>query len=144
MTRNLPGPPRDAGRISIFVAVAITALLAVFGVAVDATGQLRTLMRADNLAAEAARAAGQGVDIDEVAATGEHRVSQQRAVQYASEYLEVARQDLPDGDWSVEPTPDGNAVVITVQLTYHHRILGLLVDDPTITRTATANLVKGP
>lgn len=136
---------RDAGRISIFVAAGITALLMVFGVAVDATGQLRTLVRADNLAAEAARAAGQGVDIDTVAESGQHVVTQEQAAQYASEYLAVAGQDQPNLQWSVVPTLDGTAVVINVQITYQHRILGLVnIPDPDVTATATANLVKGP
>jgi hypothetical protein len=135
----------DAGRVSVFMAVAITGLVAIFGAAVDATGQLRTLLRADNLAAEAARAAGQAIDIDAVAEAGEHRVSEQRAIQYANQYLTEAGHDLPDSAWSVQPSPDGTAVEITVRLTYQHRILGLFgIPDPQVTGTSTATLVTGP
>ncbi|MPZ27665.1 MAG: hypothetical protein GEV12_14960 [Micromonosporaceae bacterium] len=134
----------DAGRVSVFIAVAIIGVVAAFGAAVDATGQLRTLMRADNIAAEAARAAGQGIDIDAVAEGGQHRVSQARAAQYASEYLATAGHDLPGSAWSVAPSSDGTAVDITVQLTYELRILGMFgVPDPRVTGTSTAVLVTG-
>jgi hypothetical protein len=138
-------PQRDAGRVSVFMAVAITGLVAIFGAAVDATGQLRTLLRADNLAAEAARAAGQAVDVDVVAEAGEHRVNQDRAVEYASEYLATAGHDLPGGAWQVELNGDGTAVNITVELTYQHRILGLFgMQDAQVTGESTAILVTGP
>lgn len=135
---------RDAGRVSVFIAVAVIGLIAVFGAAVDATGQLRTLMRANNIAAEAARAAGQGVDIDAVAEGGGHRVSQARAVQYANEYLAAAGHDLPGGSWNVSPDDTGTTVDIVVQLTYEHRILGMFgVPDAQVTGTSTAVLVTG-
>lgn len=136
---------REAGRISVFLAVAITGLLAVLGAAVDATGQLRTLLRADNLAAEAARAAGQAVDVDAVAGTGQHQLDRDQAIRYAAEYLAAAGHDQPGSDWTVEPSPDGTAVEITVQLTYQPRILGLFGRPPTrVTGTATAVLVSQP
>lgn len=138
------GGDQDAGRVSVFMAVAVIGLIAVFGAAVDATGQLRTLMRANNIAAEAARAAGQGIDIDAVAEGGQHRVSQARAVQYASQYLAAAGHDLPGSAWSVSPDESGTSVDITVRLTYEHRILGMFgVPDPQVTGTSTAVLVTG-
>lgn len=140
-----PHRSADAGRISAFIAVAIAGLIAVLGVAVDATGQLRSLLRAENIAAEAARAAGQAVDVDVVAEAGQHRVNQAQAVQYANEYLATAGHDLPGSAWDVELTGDGTAVDITVELTYEHKILGLFgLPDPTVTGHATATLVTGP
>jgi len=141
MRRSSP----DAGRVSVFIAVAITGLLAIFGAAVDATGQLRTLLRADNLAAEAARAAGQAIDVDAVAESGVHRVDPDLAVRYASDYLEQAGHDLPGSAWTVQLDDTGTAVDITVQLTYEHRILGLFgVPDAQVTGAATAVLITGP
>lgn len=140
-----PGARRDAGRVSVFLAVAVTGLLAVLGAAVDATGQLRTLLRADNLAAEAARAAGQAVDVAAVARSGSYRIDPDRAVRYARDYLVAAGHDLPGSAWSVRLTDDRTAVQITVQLTYQHRILGRFgVPDAAVTGTATAVLVTGP
>jgi hypothetical protein len=133
---------RDAGRVSVFMAVAVTGLVAVLGVAVDATGQLRTLLRADNLAAEAARAAGQAVDVDVVAESGQHRVDPDQAVAYASEYLATAAHDHAS---QVAVNGDGTAVDITVELTYQHRILGLFgMPDAVVTGRSTAILVTGP
>ncbi|HEY8472087.1 MAG TPA: hypothetical protein VIL37_05560 [Natronosporangium sp.] len=136
---------RDTGRVSVFMAVAITGLIAVFGVAVDGTGQLRALMRAENIAAEAARAAGQAIDTDAVAAAGEHRVSGAKAVQYASEYLATAGHDIPNSAWSVQLNADGTAVDIVVQLPYDRRIVDLFgfSDTVQVTGTATAVLVTG-
>lgn len=135
----------DTGRISVFMAVIITGLLMVFGVAVDGTGQLRALMRAENIAAEAARAAGQAIDTDLVASAGEHRVSASKAAQYASEYLAAAGHDLPDSAWSVAPNAAGTAVDIVVTLQYDRRIVDLfgLRDTVPVTGTATAILVTG-
>jgi hypothetical protein len=137
---------RDAGRVSTFMAVVITGLLLIFGVAVDGTGQLRTLMRAENIAAEAARAAGQAIDTDLVAEVGEHRVSQTKAVQYASEYLATAGHDIPNSNWSVQLNADGTAVDITVVLVYDRRIVDLFGFPGTVPveGTATAILVTGP
>jgi hypothetical protein len=128
------------------MAVIITGLLLVFGVAVDGTGQLRTLVRAENIAAEAARAAGQAIDTDLVAQTGEHRVSQAKAVQFASEYLATAGHDIPNSDWNVQLSADGTEVDITVVLTYDRRIVDLFGFAGTVpvTGTATAVLVRGP
>lgn len=136
---------RDAGRVSVFMAVIITGLLMVFGVAVDGTGQLRTLMRAENIAAEAARAAGQAIDTDVVAAVGEHRLSAAKAAQYASEYLATAGHDIPDSAWSVQPNAAGTAVDIVVTLPYDRRIVDLFGFNDTVpvTGTATAVLVTG-
>ena len=50
---------RDAGRVSLFLAVSMLGILAIIGMSFDGAGQLRALQRADNLAAEAARAGGQ-------------------------------------------------------------------------------------
>lgn len=136
----------DAGRISVFLAVVITGLLMVFGVAVDGTGQLRTLLRAENIAAEASRAAGQAIDTDLVAQTGEHRVNPALAVQYANEYLATAGHDIADSDFTVELNAEGTAVDITVVLTYDRRIVDLFGFAGTIrvTGTATAVLVSDP
>lgn len=136
---------REDGRVSIFLTIAIAGLVAVFGVAVDATGQIRTLMRADNIAAEAARAAGQAVDVDVVAAEGRQRVNRDQAVAYANQYLTEAGHDIPDSDWSVRLTDDGTAVDITVRLTYQPRILGLFGrSDVRVTGRSRATLVTEP
>lgn len=136
----------DRGRISVFMAVAIGGLIMIFGVAVDGAGHLRTLMRAENIAAEAARAAGQAIDTDLVAAQGVHPVNQAKAVQFASEYLAAAGHDLPGSNWSVALNDAGTEVSITVQLPYDRRIVDLfgLADTIVVSGSATAILVTEP
>lgn len=136
----------DRGRVSAFMAVAITGLIMVFGVAVDGAGHLRTLMRAENIAAEAARAAGQAIDTDLVAAEGVHPINQAKAVQYANEYLAEAGHGNPDLVSDVTLNDAGTEVQIDVQLRYDRRIVDLfgLAGTVTVTGSATAVLVTGP
>lgn len=135
---------RDAGRVSVFLVIIFTGLLMVLGVTVDATGQLRTLMRADNLAAEAARAAGQAVDVDLVAETGQHQVDPVLAVEYAQRYLDAAGHDEPGMSYDVTLI-DGTTVAIEVELPYRNRVLGMFGrSDVQVTGTAVAVLVTGP
>ena len=54
--------PRDAGSVSVMVAVLVPALLLVLALLVDGSARLRVIARADALAAEAARAANTAVD----------------------------------------------------------------------------------
>lgn len=139
------GPaPSDAGRVSVFIAIAITGLLMVFGAVVDGTGQLRTLMRADNIAAEAARAAGQAVDVDVVAAEGDHRVDEDLAAEYARRYLVTAGHDEPGMTYDIGLGDDGT-VSIVVELPYRNRVLGMFGrSDVQLTATSTAVLVTEP
>ncbi|HLU33751.1 MAG TPA: pilus assembly protein TadG-related protein [Natronosporangium sp.] len=135
---------RDSGRVSVFLAIAVAGILAIIGVAVDAAGQLRTLTRAQNLAAEAARSAGQGIDGQRAMAGDAVVVDPELATRYASEYLATAfdhiEQDhLPP---SVVPVDGGTAVRITVTLYYQPQILGLFgYGQIEVTATAAATLV---
>lgn len=134
----------ESGRVSVFLAIALAGLLAIVGVTVDAAGQLRTLMRADNLAAEAARAAGQAVDTGRVRGGDELAVVHAEAVDYAARYLAGAGQDLP-GRWSVHPGAAPGTVEIEVRLTYRTAILRLFgIPQREVTANATAVLVTDP
>jgi hypothetical protein len=149
--RRLPSPTtalptgRDTGRISVFLAIAFTGLVVVFGAVVDGTGQLRTQLRAENIAAEAARAAGQAVDVDLVAARGEHRVNSALAVAYANTYLDTAQESHPGLAPNVTLGDDGTTVSIEVTLPYRNRVLGMFGrSDVNVSATATAVLVTEP
>ena len=134
----------DAGRVSVFLVIIFTGLLMVLGVTVDATGQLRTLMRADNLAAEAARAAGQAIDVDLVAETGQHRVDPALAMEYARRYLNAAGHNEPGMSYDITLIDD-TTVAIEVELPYRNRVLGMFGrSDVQVTGTAVAVLVSGP
>ncbi|SEP53803.1 hypothetical protein [Amycolatopsis saalfeldensis] len=54
--------PRDTGSVSVMIAVLVPALLLVLALVVDGSARLRTIARADALAAEAARAANTAID----------------------------------------------------------------------------------
>ena len=101
-------------------------------------------MRADNLAAEAARAAGgQAIDVDLVAETGQHRVDPALAMEYARRYLNCRAQRAR---MSYDITLiDDTTVAIEVELPYRNRVLGMFGrSDVQVTGTAVAVLVSGP
>lgn len=74
----------DAGRVSVFVAAAMPMMLIFMALTWDASDYLRDLHRADYIAAEAARAAGQAIDIP-LAVTGEEIVVDPVAAEAAAD-----------------------------------------------------------
>jgi hypothetical protein len=130
----------DQGRVSVFVAITFVALLAALGLGVDAPGRFRTMLHADSLAAEAARAAGQAIDVDHTAAQGVHRVSPTAARAAAESYLTQAGVE----QGQVTFNDDLTQVTVTVDIVYEPRILGLFgFPATTVTGTHTAALVPG-
>lgn len=141
-----PASPRpDTGRISVFLAIAFTGLLMVVGVVVDAAGQLRTLLRAENIAAEAARAAGQAVDHTQVISGGPAVADPVAAGHAASSYVTEAAAAVgqPTAPTQVTIAPDGSQVQITVTLTYQTQVLWLIgITERQVTAASTATLVS--
>lgn len=80
----------ESGRVSLFLAVAMTGVLAIVSLAYDGAGQLRTLQRADNLAAEAARSGGQMIDRASAIEGGPKRIDQVAARAAVADYLSAA------------------------------------------------------
>ncbi|MEV6366326.1 hypothetical protein AB0L86_05465 [Micromonospora musae] len=137
-------PGRDAGRVSIFLAVAMVGVLAVIGLSYDGAGQLRTLQRADNLAAEAARAGGQAVDRATAIAGGPKRIDKRLARAAVVDYLAAAGAA---GHTVSFPVVNGETLIrVRVTITYRRSMLGLLGFDDTITVSgeATARALTGP
>jgi hypothetical protein len=132
--------PADAGRVSPFLAIAFAGLLAVIGLTYDAAGQIRTLHTAQLLAAEAARAAGQAVDVDQVLAGGEHRMEPGAAEQAALAYLTQSGVTLS----GIAFNPTQTRVTVVVTDTYQPAFLGLFgAASREVTGTATVTLVSG-
>lgn len=124
--------PHDAGSVTVLVAVLVPALLLVVVLVVDGAGQLRTISRADALAAEAARAAQTAVDT-----RGETIV-----VDTASA-VATARSYLAQAGYSGTVTitgPDTVRVTVTVS---DPAVFGLGGSSHTATGTATAQLGVG-
>ena len=132
--RRCGGP--DDGRISLMVAILVPALLLLIAVTVDGGGQIRAMQRADNVAAQAARAAGQGIDIGAVIGSGIKRIDPAVAREAAGRYLARA------GATGVTTVaPDGQTVTVVATVTYTPILLGAFGRGPTQVRgRATAQL----
>jgi hypothetical protein len=131
------GTPRDEGRIALLVIVLAVAVLAMIGLSVDGGGKVRALKRADNLASEAARAAGQAVLAPQAIEGGEKVVDPAAAVAAAQNYLAAAGVS-----GTVTVSPDRKHITVTVTIVYSTVFLGLVgIDTLTATRQATAVLV---
>jgi Flp pilus assembly protein TadG len=128
---------RDSGRISVFVAAVMPAMLLFIALMWDASGYLRALHRADNVANEAARAAGQAINIP-LAVTGQQIVVDPAAAE------EAAGAYLADAGVTgqVWVSQDGRQVEVTVSVTYEPLFLGQFgFGDFTAEGGANAHLV---
>ena len=127
----------DRGRISVFVAVAMPMMLLFLALMWDASGYLRALHRADNVANEAARAAGQAIDIP-LAVSGEQIVVDPAAA------ADAAAAYLADAGVSgqAEVSEDRRQVTVAVVIEYEPLLLGPFGFGPLIAEaTADAHLV---
>ncbi|MFF4877154.1 pilus assembly protein TadG-related protein [Micromonospora sp. NPDC000668] len=149
MTATAPAPRRaptgEHGRVSIFLAVAMIGVLAIVGLSFDGAGQLRTLQRADNLAAEAARAGGQAIDRATAIEGGPKRIHQPQARIAVRNYLATAGTTGHDVSF---PQVAGQTLIrVRVTITYRRSMLGLFgfTDRVTVTGEATARAITaGP
>ncbi|GIJ08494.1 pilus assembly protein TadG-related protein [Micromonospora andamanensis] len=133
----------DAGRVSIFLAVALIGVLAIIGMAFDGAGQLQTLQRAENLAAEAARAGGQAIDRATAIEGGPKRINRREARRAVRDYLATAGAS---GHTVNFPVVDGETLIrVRVQVTYDRAALGLFgfSDTVTVSGEATARALTG-
>jgi hypothetical protein len=105
------GESSDRGAVTLFVAIAVVGLLALAGLVVDGGAKVRAVQRADRIAAEAARAAGQAVDLTSVLQGGEVRVDRRAALVAAESHLRTAGVE---GSARVVDTGRGVAVTTTI------------------------------
>ena len=80
----------EEGSITLFLAISAVGLLVLAGLAVDGGAKVRAVQRADRIAAEAARAAAQALDIAAVRSGEGIAVDRRAAVRAAHEYLASA------------------------------------------------------
>jgi Flp pilus assembly protein TadG len=129
----------DDGRVALLVLVLAFSVLVMIGLAVDGGGKMRAMQRADNLAAEAARAAGQSIQLGQAVQGGPKVVDVARAVAAGQAYLAAAGVT-----GTVVPSDDRRQVTVTVNITYNTVMLGLVgFDQLPVTGTATAQLLTG-
>ncbi|MEU7802753.1 pilus assembly protein TadG-related protein [Micromonospora arborensis] len=130
----------DDGRVSVFFAIITPAFLAMIGLVVDGGAQVRALQRADNIAAEAARAAGQAIQAGVAIAGGEKHIDHAAAAAAVQAYLGAL-----DGVTGQLVVDDDQHLTVTVTVTYDPILLDLLGGGggSTVRGTAHATLVAG-
>lgn len=135
---------RDRGRVSIFLAIALFAVLVIIGLSFDAAGRLRTLQRANNLAAEAARAGGQQIDVERAMVDGVQVVDMDAAAAAALAYLRRAgvagnARWVTQGDGCADTA---RCLRVEVEMTYEMVMLPVFgfPEQVTVDGSATAEL----
>lgn len=128
----------QAGRISVFVAATLPTMLLFIGLMWDASGYLRALHRADNLASEAARAAGQAIDLSRAIGEGEVAVDPVAAQAAVAAYTADA-----EVTGEVQVATDGQELTVTIMDEWEPELLGAFGFGPKlVTGEATAHLIE--
>ena len=132
-------PRRDEGRVSVYFAIALTAIIVIIGLTVDGSGQFRELQRADSIAAEAARAGGQAINAGQAVSGGPKVVDPALAMAAAQTYLTSAGVT-----GTVEVAADRLHLTVTVTIPYNTMMLSYIgIDQVVVTGRATAQLLTG-
>ena len=129
----------DGGSLSLFVAVLAVALLAVIGLAYDGAAKVQATQQADLAAAEAARAAGQQMDVSTaiLSAGRSTPIDPAAAVAAANRYLAAAGMN---GSVSVT----GETVTVTTTVQWAPVLLTMVGIGPqTVQGQATARAANG-
>ena len=125
----------DRGSISLWAALAAFCMIVIVGIAVDFGGQAVAEQRARTVAAQAARAAGQQLQLDAVARAGTAQTDISRAVTAATTFLAQAGQT---GTARVA----GNTITVTVTSSYRCMFLSIIgIGSLPVTGTSTAEVV---
>ena|SRR5690349_20335207 len=128
---------RDDGKITLLVLVFMIAILTVIGLSVDGGAKIRALQRANNIAADAARTAGQAIDATQAIPGGAKIVDPGAAVDAANAYLAAAGVE-----GTVQVSQDRQQVTVTVTITTNTVMLNIIgIDQMTVTGHATAQLL---
>lgn len=128
---------RDRGRIAVFYAILGPAFIALLGLVVDGGGKVRALQQANNIAAEAARAAGQAIYAPD-AILGTSTQLDPAAAEAAGEAYIAATP----ATGTVDVDPGLLHVTVTVRVRYDPVVLGLFGGGSwTVTGTVEATLV---
>jgi hypothetical protein len=129
----------DAGSVTLFLVISVVGLLVLIGLVVDGGSKIRGIQRADNLAAEAGRAAGQAINVPAAIAGDPATVDRNDAAAAAAAYL---RANRVHGQLTV--SPDGRSLDIEVTSTSPTIFLGLIgITHLTVHGHATVTLVNG-
>lgn len=128
----------DRGSVTVFFTVATAGLLVMIGLIVDGGARITLAQRADNLAAQAARAAGQAAAPADVITGASPSVDRAPAVRAANAVLAAN-----GATGTVTLDADGAGLTVTTTLTTPTVFLGLIgVRDLTATGTSHARLIR--
>ncbi|MFI1195984.1 hypothetical protein ACH4T9_22405 [Micromonospora sp. NPDC020750] len=126
----------DDGRVSLFLAAGMIGVLAIIGLAFDGAGQLRSMQRADNLAAEAARTGGQAIDRAKAIEGGPKVIDQVAARAAVNSYLAAADVTASSVEF---PVVGGETLIrVHVTVTYDRYMLGFFGFGNTVTVSGEA------
>lgn len=126
---------RDRGSASVFFAVVVLAIFAVIGLVVDGGRAVQATQRADAIASEAARAAGQALDLGASRSGGAVAVDSQRAITAAEQYIAAA------GATGTVKVESATTISVEVTLTVSTAFLRIVGKNAiTVTGKATADL----
>ena len=120
----------EAGSVSAFVAVVALGLIMVTGMAYDGGQIVAAQATARDLAASAARAGAQEIDLDRLRSTGEAMLDPERATTAAQAFLAKA-------GFNGSTRVAGSSITVTVTVRQPIRILP--VPDRMVTATDTAS-----
>ncbi|WP_405812887.1 MULTISPECIES: pilus assembly protein TadG-related protein [unclassified Streptomyces] len=129
----------DDGGIAVYTAIVTVALLAIIGLAVDGGGKLRATERADAVAMEAARAAGQAID-PASAVNGEGIRVDPEAIQAAA-YAYLSRTG---SQGTVSLAADRSQLTVTVHDAYATKFLSIVgIGTLSVSGHGSARLLHG-
>lgn len=129
---------RDRGSVTIWFALAAFVMVVLVGVAVDLSGQVYAQQRAHDLAAQAARSAGEQLDGGQAVRGLSAQADTARAEAAARTYLEAS-----DLDGTVRIADAGQTVEVSVVGVYETKFLSIVgLTRLPVTGTARVRVVR--
>jgi hypothetical protein len=127
----------DQGKVSVYFAIIAPAWLAMLGLLFVGGNRIIALQRADNIAAEAARAAGQAINAPQAIQGGPKEVDPDAARIAAENYI----RDAGAKPVKVEIEDDRQHLAITVEITYDPGAFAFFAGSWTVQGKANARLL---
>ncbi|HEX7395984.1 MAG TPA: TadE family protein [Propionibacteriaceae bacterium] len=129
---------RDKGSVTIWLALASVVMIVLVGVAVDLSGQVYAQQHARDIAAQAARTAGQQIDASLGVRGIGARTNTAQAIAAATSYIAAAGME---GDASV--TGGGTTITVSVVDTYETKFLSIIgLTSLRVTGSAETRVVR--
>ena len=129
---------RDKGSVTIWLALASFVMIVLVGVAVDLSGQVYAQQHARDIAAQAARTAGQQIDASLGVRGIDAQTNTAQAIAAATSYIAAAGME---GDASI--TGGGTTITVSVVDTYETKFLSIIgLTSLRVTGSAETRVVR--